>query len=233
MHFQDQPGRSSVTDNGHQHGPPPWHHGSPNGPLGRRGDRPDAFARWRERGDGQPLRRSREDRLLGGVAAGIAAWRGFNPTTVRIVLAVAVLASAGWVVPFYVLGWLLIPVKGEQHSIAVRARHDSRGVALAFALGSLLVVFLVLAGALNDGTIEKYGWAQVVSLPVLALIWRNAPEDEQAHMRRLLAPLGINGPSARRATLLRFAGAAVLLAIGLGWLLSLHGGTQLLAPLGG
>jgi signal transduction histidine kinase len=167
------------------------------------------------------------------VAAGIAAWRGFNPTTVRIVLAVAVLASAGWVVPFYVLGWLLVPVKGEQHSIAVRARHDSRGVALAFALGSLLVVFLVLAGALNDGTIEKYGWAQVVSLPVLALIWRNAPEDEQAHMRRLLAPLGINGPSARRATLLRFAGAAVLLAIGLGWLLSLHGGTQLLAPLGG
>ncbi len=42
-----------------------------------------------------------------------------------------------------------------------------------------------------------------------------------------------SGTAARRATRLRFAGAAVLLAVGLGWLLSLHGGTQLLAPLGG
>ncbi|HEU0316070.1 MAG TPA: ATP-binding protein, partial [Solirubrobacteraceae bacterium] len=122
---------------------------------------------------------------------------------------------------------------GEQPNIATRARHDSRGVALALALASLLAVFLFLAGALNDGTIEKYGWAQVVTLPVLTIIWRNAPEDEQATMRRLLAPLGVNGKAARRATRLRFAGAAVLLAVGLGWLLSLHGGTQLLAPLGG
>ena len=55
-------------------------------------------------------------------------------------------------------------------------------------------------------------------------------------MRRLVQPLeslGASGNAARRATRLRFAGAAVLLAVGLGWLLSLHGGTQLLAPLGG
>ena len=55
-------------------------------------------------------------------------------------------------------------------------------------------------------------------------------------MRRLVQPLeslGGSGTAARRATRLRFAGSAVLLAIGLGWLLSLHGGTQLLAPLGG
>jgi phage shock protein PspC (stress-responsive transcriptional regulator) len=51
---------------------------------------------WRDRGDGQPLRRQQEDRLAGGVAAGLAAWRGLNPTTVRIALAVAALISAGW-----------------------------------------------------------------------------------------------------------------------------------------
>lgn len=223
-----------MPQGGHWHGPPPW-----QGPPGRRGDVPDwahhVRAR-RNRGNGQPLRRQPDDRLLGGVAAGIAAWRGFNPTTVRIVLAVAALASAGWAVPFYVLGWLLIPARGEQANIAARAKHDSRGMVLAVALASLLAVFLVLAGVLNDGVIEKYGWAQVVSVGVLALIWRNAPDDEQAGMRRLVAPLeGLGGSAAatRRATRLRIAGSAVLLAVGLGELLSLHGGTRLLAPLAG
>jgi signal transduction histidine kinase len=220
--------------NGHWHGPPPWH-----GPPGRQDD---AVAwghrarRWRNRGDGEPLRRDPDDQLGGGVAAGIAAWRGFSPTTVRIVLAVAALVSQGWAVPFYVLGWLLIPVKGQQASIASRAKHDSRGVALALALASLLAVFLFLAGAFNDTAIETYGWPQVISVAGLTLIWRNAPDGERAGMRRLVQPLeslGGSGTAARRATRLRFAGSAVLLAIGLGWLLSLHGGTQLLAPLGG
>jgi signal transduction histidine kinase len=191
--------------------------------------------RW-HRGDGQPLRRHPDDRLGGGVAAGIAAWRGFSPTTVRIVLAVAALVSQGWAVPFYVLGWLLIPVKGEEATIASRAKHDAPGVALALALASLLAVFLFLAGAFNDTAIETYGWPQVISVAGLTLIWRNAPDAERAGMRRLVQPLeslGASGKSARRATRLRLAGAAVLLAGGLGWLLSLHGGIQLLAPLGG
>jgi signal transduction histidine kinase len=210
-----------------------WH-----GPPGPQDGVPDWVhrVRRRHRGDGQPLRRQRDDRVIGGVAGGIAAWRDFNPTTVRIVFAVAALITAGWAVPFYVVAWLVIPAKGEERNIASRAKHDSRGVAIALALASLLIVFLVLAGALNDGVIERYGWAQVVSVPVLTLIWRNASEDEQAGMRRLVLPLdgrGSTGKAARRATRLRIAGSVVLLAVGLGDLLSLHGGTQLLAPLGG
>ncbi|HVT67653.1 MAG TPA: PspC domain-containing protein [Trebonia sp.] len=233
MYFQDRPDRSVLTDNGHRHGPP-W-----RGPLGRREDVPSwahHARRWRDRGDGQPLRRHPDDRLAGGIAAGIAAWRGFSPTTVRIVLAVAALISTGWAVPFYVLGWLLIPARGEQTSIASRARHDSRGVVLAVALASLLTVFLFLSGPLNDGAIEVYVWPQVFSVAGLTLIWRNAPDSEQARMRRLVQPfesLGGSGKADRRATRLRFVGAAVLLGIGLGWLLSLHGGIALLQPLGG
>jgi signal transduction histidine kinase len=205
----------------HRSHTPPW-------AAGRR--------RWRNRGDGGPLRRSTEDRLGGGVAAGLAAWRGFSPTTVRIVLAVAALVSQGWAVPFYVLGWLLIPAKGEQSSIASRARHDSRGVAIALALASALFVFLLLAGVLNDGAIEQYGWPQIISVAGLALLWRNASDDERAGMRRIIQPFeraAGGGNAARRNTRLRLASAAVLLVTGLGWLLSLHGGTRLLAPLAG
>jgi signal transduction histidine kinase len=205
--FQDRPGQ--------RHDPHPW-----QGP-GHRDDAHDWAShwgdrarRWRERGDGEPLRRHPEDRLAGGVAAGIAAWRGFGPTTVRIVLAIAALVSTGWAVPFYFLGWLLIPAKGDETSIASRARHDSHGVVLALGLGSLLAVFLFLAGALNDGAIEVYAWPQVFSVAFLTLIWRNAPDDERAGMHRLVQPLeslGGSGKAARRGTRLRFAGAAVLL----------------------
>ncbi len=232
----DSPPPGGPPPEGHWHGPPPWHGAPWHGPPGRRDMAPDWGARarrWRDRGDGQPLRRSPDDRLAGGVAAGLAAWRGFSPTTVRIVLAVAALISNGWAVPFYVLGWLLIPAKGEQTAIVHRAKHDSGGVVLALALASLLSVFLFLASALNDTAIATYAWPQVISVAGLTLIWRNAPEAERAGMRRLVQPLAGDGKSARRATRLRFAGSAVLLAGGLGWLLSLHGGTQLLAPLGG
>jgi signal transduction histidine kinase len=193
---------------------------------------------WRHRhhGDGEPLRRREDDRLAGGVAAGLAAWRGFSPTTVRIVLAVIALISQGWAVPFYFFGWLVIPAQGEDMTIVSRARHDSRGVALAVGLASVLTVFLWLVSAFNDGIIGAYGWPQVFSVAFLTLIWRNAPDDERASMRRLVQPLeslGSGGTAARRATKLRFAAAAVLLVSGLGWLLSLHPGTAVLAPLSG
>ena len=235
--FQDRPDQPADASRDHRHGPHSW-----QGP----GYRDDAHEwashwggrarRWWGRGDGEPLRRNPEDRLAGGVASGLAAWRGFNPNTVRIVLAVLAFVSTGWAVPFYFLGWLLIPVRGEETTIASKARHDSAGVALALALGSLLGAFLFLAGAFNDGAISVYGWPQVFSLAFLTLIWRNAPDDERAGLRRLVQPLeslGGSGTAARRGTRLRLLGSAVLLAVGLGWLLSLHGGIHLLAPLSG
>jgi signal transduction histidine kinase len=232
MQFQDWPGGSVPTSQGRRQ-----RHGHRDGP-------PDWAVRFRQRhhGDGTPLRRHPDDQLAGGVAAGIAAWRGFSPTTVRIALAVAALISTGWAVPFYVLGWLLIPAQGDaagdgqEVSIASRARHDSRGVALAIGLASLLAVFLLLTGPLNDGTIADYLWPQVISVAGLTLIYRNAPDAERESLQRLVAPfesLGTSGKAARRGARLRILGAAILLAVGLGWLLSLHGGTALLQPLGG
>jgi phage shock protein PspC (stress-responsive transcriptional regulator) len=65
----------------------------------------------------RPLRRPVEDRMLAGVAAGIARYLGIDATIVRIVLAVlAVAGGAG--VPIYLAGWLLIPEEGCEQSIA-------------------------------------------------------------------------------------------------------------------
>ncbi|HUN30586.1 MAG TPA: PspC domain-containing protein [Trebonia sp.] len=205
------------------------------------------------------LRRDSGDRLIGGVAAGLARWRGFNPTTVRIVLVIAALWSQGWLFPFYCIGWLVIPGGGgaagtpEPSAVAAgepvpageaasagisiwsRARQDSRGITLALAVASLLAVFMLLAGALNDELIQTDGWPQVVTVACLVLIWRNAPDSEQAALRRLVAPLGGLGSDTdrRRATVVRLGLACVLLAIGTGWLLTQHESLAVLQPLGG
>jgi signal transduction histidine kinase/phage shock protein PspC (stress-responsive transcriptional regulator) len=233
--FQDRPGRRHPRRHGRR-----WHdheafQDSPEG-----ADRPDWRSHFRRHGhgDGNPLRRDPEDRIGGGIAAGLGTWRGFSPTTVRIACVVAALVTTGWAVPIYFVGWLAIPARGSDTSIGAKAKHDSQGVALAIAAASLLAFFLLLAGALNDGTIEVYGWPQVVSLGCLVLIWRNAPEGEKAALQYLVAPLeslGGGGDNARRrrGTRLRFVVSAVLLIAGLSVLFSLHGGLKLLAPLGG
>jgi signal transduction histidine kinase len=230
--FQDRPGRRHPRRHGHHWQDQQAFQDRPEGD-----DRPDWRSHFRRRGhgDGNPLRRDPEDRIGGGVAAGIGTWRGFSPTTVRIAFVVAALVTTGWGVPLYFIGWLVIPTRGSSTSIAAKARHDSQGVALAIAVASLLAFFLLLAGALNDGAIEVYGWPQVVSVACLVLIWRNAPEGEKAALRHLVAPLeslGGGGDNARRGTRLRFVVSAVLLIAGLSVLLSLHGGLNL-APLGG
>jgi signal transduction histidine kinase/phage shock protein PspC (stress-responsive transcriptional regulator) len=231
--FQDRPGRRRHP---RRHGHP-WQDEPGWQDRLEEGARPDWAARFRRRGhgDGQPLRRDPEDRIGGGLAAGIGTWRGFSPTTVRIACVVAALVTQGWGVPLYFIGWLVIPSRGSTTSIAAKARHDSQGVALAIGLASLLAVFLLLAGVLNDGSIEIYCWPQVVSVACLTLIWRNAPEDEKAGMRHLVAPLESLGgaDNVRRGTKLRFVVSAVLLIAGIGVLVNVKGGLSLLAPLGG
>jgi signal transduction histidine kinase/phage shock protein PspC (stress-responsive transcriptional regulator) len=230
--FQDRPGRRHSRRNGH-----PWQDQTAWQDRADGEDRPDwpSRIRRRSRGDGKPLRRDPEDRIGGGLAAGIGEWRGFSPTTVRIACVVAALVTQGWGVPLYFIGWLVIPARDSATSIGAKARHDSQGVALAVGLASLLAVFLLLAGVLNDGSIEIYCWPQVVSVACLTLIWRNAPEGEQEGMRHLVEPLGSlgGGENMRGGTKLRFAVSAALLIAGVGLLVGLHGGLRLLAPLGG
>jgi phage shock protein C len=65
----------------------------------------------------QPLSRPAQDRMVAGVAAGIARYLGLDVTVVRIVLAVLAIAG-GAGLPLYLAGWLLIPEEGSEQSIA-------------------------------------------------------------------------------------------------------------------
>jgi phage shock protein PspC (stress-responsive transcriptional regulator) len=65
----------------------------------------------------QPLFRPFQDRMLAGVAVGVARYLGVDVTIVRIVLAVLTVVG-GVGVPLYLAGWLLIPEEGRDQSIA-------------------------------------------------------------------------------------------------------------------
>ncbi len=205
--------------------------------TGRRGRRFGRFGShtWLRHPPGSgPLRRSREDRLAGGVAAGLAARTGLDVTVVRTGFVVATVFSlVGAAV--YVVAWLLVPAEGSDSNIAAKAVNDRRGMALVAGLASLLVLLLVVVSALQAGWVGTLAWPLVISVAGLTLIWRNAPPDEQAVLRRLADPLlGLaEGRSSRRRTVARVAVAAVAVGLGLNWLLTGHPDHGALRELGG
>jgi phage shock protein PspC (stress-responsive transcriptional regulator) len=74
------------------------------------------------------IRRSYEDRMLGGVAGGLARYFGVDAMIVRIAfVALTVFGGAG--IPLYLAALLLIPDEGSDQSIAsaliesLRSRH--------------------------------------------------------------------------------------------------------------
>ena len=205
----------------------PWH----RGPLGRPRRRAAAL---RHRGTG-PLRRDTDGRLAGGVAAGVAAWRGFSVNTVRIVFVLAAIFTGGFGVPLYVAAWLLIPAAGQDGSIASRARSDSHGIALAAGLATLFGFVLFVAGVFNEGWPSGWAWPQVFTVAGLTLIWRNASAEEQATLRRVAEPLGAVAGPARpgRRSAIRLTIAGLLVFSGAVWLASAKQSLAVLRSLGG
>jgi phage shock protein PspC (stress-responsive transcriptional regulator) len=64
-----------------------------------------------------PLHRSRRNRILGGVCAGLAAWLGWSPTVVRILyVAVSVCSAAFPGMLVYVILWLIMPLEDSSPS---------------------------------------------------------------------------------------------------------------------
>jgi phage shock protein PspC (stress-responsive transcriptional regulator) len=79
-------------------------------------------------GTGQ-LRRSADNRMLAGVAGGLARYLGADVTLVRVIIAALVLLT-GAGAALYLAAWLLIPADGDEEPIAAawlaRRQHRSR-----------------------------------------------------------------------------------------------------------
>jgi signal transduction histidine kinase len=205
--------------------------------TGARRRRHDPF-RLHQPPNGQ-LQRDPAQRIAGGVAAGLAAWKGYNVTTVRIVFVLIALVTSGTGVALYVAAWLFLPAADQTAadqpgSIAAKARTDSRGIALAAGLAVLLTLFLLVAGVFNDGWLAGWAWPQVFSIAGLTLIWRNSPAEEQASLKRMVEPLeaAAGGTSGSKLSVARIVLAGALLIAGVSWLATDKKEIALLRPLG-
>lgn len=83
------------------------------------------------------LRRSREDRVIGGVAGGIATYFDVDPVLVRLAFVLLVLAGGSGVI-VYLLAWLMIP---EEEGGGTRVRRPAvDGETARLFLGGGLIV---------------------------------------------------------------------------------------------
>jgi phage shock protein C len=83
----------------------------------RTADSRDAAGGSSQQARHQPLYRPAEDRMLAGVASGMARYLGVDVMPVRIAL--VVLCFVGGIgVPLYLASWLLMPEEGADQSIA-------------------------------------------------------------------------------------------------------------------
>ena len=77
-------------------------------------DRYDHRAGYRP---GRRLTRSTDDRMLAGVAGGLARYLNVDVTLVRVVIAALTLVTSGSAVALYAAAWLLIPADDQADSI--------------------------------------------------------------------------------------------------------------------
>jgi phage shock protein C len=57
-----------------------------------------------------PLRRSKEHRIIAGVCGGLAEWLGWDPTVLRVVyILVSVVSAAFPGILAYIILWILMP----------------------------------------------------------------------------------------------------------------------------
>jgi signal transduction histidine kinase/phage shock protein PspC (stress-responsive transcriptional regulator) len=189
--------------------------------------------RTKRRRRGGSWRRVPEQRLLGGVAAGISARTGIDVAIVRSVIVVLAFAG-GFGIAGYAAAWLLVPATGEVSSIGAKALGDRTGITLAAGLASLITAVFVLLSLVGAGWIGSVAWSFVISVIGIVLISRNAPAGEQATLRRLADPvIGFTGDTRRSRIALRAVIGAALLVAGVVTLLVGHTSTALLRPLAG
>ena len=75
------------------------------------------FALVNDKPEDRQLRRSGDDRMLAGVAGGIARYLNADVTLVRVIIAALVLCT-GAGVALYIAAWLLVPEDGEDQPVA-------------------------------------------------------------------------------------------------------------------
>jgi signal transduction histidine kinase len=179
------------------------------------------------------LRRRPDARVLGGVCGAISDATGVDVMVVRIGT-VLLSVFSGLVVLVYVVGWLMVPIEGEDSTIFSRAINDRRGIRILVALLPLVIAAEIVIGILHLSLFGLLGLPAFLAVGVAIMIWRNAGESEKHWITTTLLPMA--GGSGGRAGWVLCCRIAAGVALGVGGILILvlgHTTASALRPVGG
>jgi signal transduction histidine kinase len=173
----------------------------------------------------RPLRRGRDNCILGGVCGGFATRLGIKERNIRIIFALLTLIF-GLGVLLYMTFWLVLTRSGEEHSIIQQIfqnRREAQIVLVAFIATLILVIALQSTGTqVSDG----FGWPLLLSAFASFAIWRGASTDERNHLTDFFNSVPVIGGAfskSRKGVVLRVAIGAGLVYFGLDQLNNLGG----------
>ncbi len=118
------------------------------------------------------LRRSRTDRKVAGVGAGLARHLDLDPLLVRVTLVVLIFFGGAGLI-LYGACWLLVPLDGESRAVV---RLDDRSRSVALVLVGVLATLSLLGDSLGG---FDFPWALVVlgTVVALVLLFRGRPDE--------------------------------------------------------
>jgi signal transduction histidine kinase len=182
------------------------------------------------------LRRTEDNRVLGGVCGAVSQATGIDVTWVRIGTVLCCLAS-GIMVFVYAVAWLMIPMEGQSTNIYSRAIRDTRGIRLVVAvLVPVLILLSLITSTLHMPFLGFISWPTLLAAGLVVLIWRNANESEKDFIDREVVPLlgtDVHGQGRRRLLILRIVVGLALGAVGIVLLVEGHTTIAALKPVGG
>jgi phage shock protein PspC (stress-responsive transcriptional regulator) len=140
------------------------------------------------------LTRRTDNKLLAGVASGIAAYLGIEPWIVRIGFVILV-PFGGFGALAYLIAWLLVPVEGSQQSLAGDVlRRPPSGIRGYLGVALILLAVAILASAFSEPGVI---WA-IVLIAFGVFLFRQEDPAEAADRRP--PPGGGPGPGAVATT---------------------------------
>src|ERR1700689_969536 len=164
----------------------------------------------------RPLRRGRDNCILGGVCGGFATRLGIKERNIRVIFALLTLVF-GLGVVMYMTFWLVLTRSGEEHSIIQQIfmnRREAQIVLVAFIATLILIIALQTTGTnVSDG----FGWPLLLSGFAAFAVWRGASVDERLRLSDFFTTAPVIGGAfskSRKVVVLRIVLGALLVYFG-------------------
>lgn len=153
------------------------------------------------------ITRSRHDRVVAGVAAGIGEHFGIDPTIVRLAFVVLVFA-AGIGVALYAAAWILLP-DAQLADGGLRSRLARKVEPVEIAAAALVLVGVVFAfRAISIWPGDSLVWPAILAGAGLVLLWKRSTPERRESVAQGFRRLGEHGAA------LRIIGGVALLVSG-------------------